>query len=147
MKFISSVAFFRSLKVCLSGSFHGKEAGLVAQKKSSKKKGTNSGKLGPRNWDDLAYVKVATKKVLKLIVGDSSIHSITERMSGFSYTQTRDLIRRPGKSCNPTVMFLTDFANATGYTAEEMFQMVGKAIDEEKEIERKEEEKKTETSK
>lgn len=111
------------------------------------KKGTYSKKLGKRNWDDLAYVKVATRKVLKVVVGDSTINSITERMSGFSYTQTRDLIRRPEKSCNPTVMFLTDFANATGYTAEEMFQMVGKAIDEEKELQGKEEEKKkTESS-
>lgn len=90
-----------------------------------------------RNSDDLAYVSTATRKVLWEIVGNENIHSISGRMS-FSYEYLRRALREPEKPCNPTVMFLTNFAGAKGYSAEEVFQRIGKEIDEEKERQGKE---------
>ncbi len=94
-------------------------------------------KTGKRNWDDLAYVGVATRIVLQGIVGNRSVHSISEKMSGFSYTNLRNAVRKLDKPCNPTVYFLTDFANAIGCSVEDLLSQIGREIDLEHEKEKR----------
>ena len=109
---------------------------MTAKNRTSRK---NSKPTAKSSSGDLAYVNTATRKVLKEIVGDEPLNTFGKRMS-FSYENLRRVVNNPDKSCNPTVLFLTDFAGATGRSVEEVFQRIGKEIDEEKERQRKEKE-------